>query len=377
MAVAAFLPAASTQARHVNATALTLPSTARLQSERSNFLALARRGISDARALWWDNRRRWYLDRRNDHDRYPLATIWSIVPQFEALDAVAIAQPSSSNRRAVKSFAKKAETYFDRSLAPGGGYAPYPGDRGGRERSWFDDNGWWGIAFMDAYRATHSKRFLADAARALDFSVRRGWAKGGGLWWDTAHTRKSGEALGSNSALAAMLYAATHKPTYLSQARRLISWGDAHLWNSRDELYARSDSDSTPMPYVEGPMIGAHETICRAAHDAHACARAEALAEASLSRFGEDVNHGPQYDTIYLRWMLDLSTHDHDSRWYALAYRNAHRALDNARDGHGIFTKAWDGGSITQHQSRPGMIQTHAASVSLLAWLAVAPVPPG
>ena len=331
MAAAAFLPAAPAQARRVNAAALSLPSTAALKSERTHFLALARRGVSDAKALWWNHRRRWYNDRLDDHDRYPLATIWSIVPQFEALNAVAIAQPSSSNRRAVKSFAKKAETYFDRSLQPGGGYAPYPGDRGGRERTWFDDNGWWGLAFVDAYRATHSKRFLKDAARALDFSARRGWAKGGGLWWDTAHTRKAGEALASNSALAAMLYEATHKPSYLKQARRFIAWGDAHLWNSRDELYARSDSDSTPMPYVEGPMIGAHETICRAAHDAHACARAEALAEASLSRFGQDVNHGPQYDAIYLRWMLDLSTHDRDPRWYALAYRNAARAGQCAR----------------------------------------------
>jgi hypothetical protein len=378
IAVATVLvPTVPAGARRVNAAALTLPSSAELKSERAQFMSLARRGVSDARKLWWNGPKHWYNDRRNDHDRYPLATIWSIVPQFEAINAIAIAQPTKSHRKAVTTFARKAETYFDRSLAPSGGYAPYPSPRGGQERVWFDDNGWWGIAFVDAYRATHSSRYLKDAAKALEFSMRRGWAKDGGLWWDTSHTHKAGEALASNSALAAMLYEATHKSTFLTQARRLISWGDAHLWNSAARLYARSDSDSTPMPYVEGPMIGAHETICRAANDATACARAETLAEAALNRFGEDVNHGPQYDTIYLRWMLDLSAHDQDSRWYALAYRNAHRALDNARDSHGIFTRAWDGWSITQHQSRPGMVQTHAASVALLAWLAAAPLPPG
>jgi hypothetical protein len=375
LAAALLVPASPAHAKRVDAAALALPSAAKLKADRGRFLSLARRGNADARSLWWDSRLRWYRDRRPDHDRYPLATIWSIVPLFESLDAVAIAQPSSTNRRAVKAFGKKAETYFDRSLGSSGGYAPYPGDRGGRERAWFDDNGWWGIAFVDAYRATHDRRFLKDAARALAFSARRGWAKGGGLWWDTIHTRKAGEALAANSALAAMLYEHTRKPSYLKLARRFIGWGDAHLWNSHANLYRRSDDSAFPMSYVEGPMIGAHAIICHAAHDKRACARAEELAEASLSWFGEDVDHGPQFDTIYLRWMLELSARDGDPRWYALAYRNANRALQNARDGHGVFTRAWDGGSITRHDARPGMIQTHAASVSLLAWLAAAPVP--
>jgi hypothetical protein len=377
VAVAVLAPASVAHADRVDASELTLPPSAQLKADRAQFLKLARRGVSDARALWWDSRLRWYRDRRPDHDRFPLATIWSIVPLFESLNAVAIAQPNSTNKRAVKRFAKKAETYFDPALKPSGGFAPYPAPRGGRERAWFDDNGWWGIAFVNAYRATHEGRYLKDAARALRFSSTRGWARGGGLWWDTGHTRKAGEALASNSALAAMLYEATRKRSYLKLARRFIAWGDAHLRSSTPGLYARSDSSSVPMGYVQGPMIGAHLVICRAARDSKACERAEEIAQASLDRFGADLNHGPQYDAIYLRWMLELSARDGDSRWYALAYRNARRALDNARDGRGVFTRAWDGGSIVRHEAREGLIRTHAASVSLLGWLAVAPVPSG
>jgi hypothetical protein len=154
-----------------------------------------------------------------------------------------------------------------------------------------------------------------------------------------------------------------------------MSWGDAHFtW--KFGLYRRNDSDPTPMGYVEGPMIGAHEILCRVAHDAHACSRAESLAENSLTRFGADVNHGPQYDTIYMRWMLELYKQDHDRRWYALARRNALRAARSARDGSGLYMRAWDGGSAAAHGSGgPGRIQTHAATVSLFAWLAAAPVP--
>ncbi len=56
-------------------------------------------------------------------------------------------------RAAVEAFAKGAERYWDAALKPYPGFAPYPGDRG-KTTAWFDDNGWWGLAFLDAYRAT-------------------------------------------------------------------------------------------------------------------------------------------------------------------------------------------------------------------------------
>jgi len=276
----------------------------------------------------------------------------------------------------VKSFATGAERYWNGGVKPHGAYTPYPGDRNTGEQIWFDDNGWWGIAFMDAYRATGNGRYVTDAARALDFIANRGWAKDGGLWWETFHTHKSGEALASGTALAAMLYSATGKASYLKTARKFITWADKHFVG-RDGLYGRTSTDRSPMGYVEGPMIGAHEIICQKAHDAGACARAESLAETSLGRFGSYVNQGPQFDTIYLRWMLELYRADHDRRWYDLAYDNAARALRKARDSRGLFMRAWDGGSITSHQAKPGQLQTHAATVALFAWLAAAPVPQG
>jgi len=352
-----------------------LPPKTQLASERAHFLSVAKKAVSAAHSHWWDSRRRWYDDRLNDGDRYPLATIWSIVPLFEAIDGIAIAQPTKGNRAAVGTFAKKAERYFDKALKPAGGYAPYPGDRGGHEQAWFDDNGWWGLAFIDAYRATHNHRYLGDAARALQFIARRGWASNGGLWWNTSHDHKAGEALASGSALAARLYEFTHKHSYLSTARKFIHWGDGHEWNSRAGLYTQSDRSDSPISYIDGPMIGAHAIICRVANDQAACDKTEQLAQSALQWFGEDLNHGPQYDTIYLRWMLDLSRQDGDPRWYGLAYHNAKRVLANARDSRGLFLRAWDGGSITKHGARAGMIQAHGASASLLAWLAATPAP--
>jgi hypothetical protein len=345
------------------------------QSDRTQLRSAAVKGIAAARSHWWDSRHNWYDSHLNDQHQYPLATIWDIVPLFEATSARAIDSPTAKTKAAVSFFAKHAEKYWDPALKPHGGYAPYPGDRGGQERTWFDDNGWWGIAFVDAYRATGNKGYLTDAARALDFIATRGWAsKGGGLWWDTTHSHKAGEALASGSVLAAMLYEQTGKTSYLKTARRFLNWGDAHFIG-QNGLYSRTDTDRTPMGYVEGPMIGAHEILCRKANDAHACDRAHTLAEASLQRFGDYVNQGPQFDTIYLRWMLELYQRDGDSRWYDLAHRNGMRALGSARDSRGLYMRAWDGGPIIAHQAVPGMIQTHSATVALFAWLGAAPVP--
>lgn len=57
---------------------------------------------------------------------------------------------------------------------------------------------------MDAYRATGEARYLRDADRALSFALAAGWdQRAGGLWWNTGHPYKSGEALAANSWLAA------------------------------------------------------------------------------------------------------------------------------------------------------------------------------
>jgi len=336
-----------------------------------NYLQIAETGVARAQRLWWDKHLGWYDSRLHDQDRYPLATIWDTTPLFEALDAIAIARPTPAHKAAVERFARGAERYWDATLRPDPGFAPYPGDRG-QVQTWFDDNGWWGLAFLDAYQATGVSSYLKEAERAFDFIARAGWnERGGGLWWNTSHPYIAGEPLAAGSLLGARLSVLTGQSGYRTEALKFLDWTDASFTTER-HLYKRTDSDPTPTPYIEGTFVEAWQVLCQVGVPG-ACARAAGLANASAERFSDRLNMGPQFDTIYLHWMLLYGVQAGEARWRTLAEEMAADAQARARDGRGLYLKAWDGSPITQHQAQPNMLQSDAATLELFAWLAVPP----
>jgi hypothetical protein len=359
---------------------LPLSGTARatpLSATQQHYLALAQTGVARAEQHWSDHRLGWYNARLDDRERYPLATIWDIVPLFQSLDAIAIAQPTQANRRAVARFATGAERYLNRGLRPVPGYSPYPGDRERNTETWFDDNGWWGLAFVNAYRATGARRYLTDAQRALDYIADAGWdSKGGGIWWNTEHPYKAGEALAADTLLATLLYQQTRSSFALEQALKFLAWGETAGFSSANGLYAGSSLNPTPIDYIEGPLIYAQALLCAETASTSDCEWAEQLKATALRRFGQLLDFSPQYDAIYLQWMLALYSLDRDPNLYALAAENAHAAEANALGAEGLYLRSWSGETLPAQDAEPGMLQTHAATTSLFAWLAVYP-PPG
>jgi hypothetical protein len=346
-----------------------------LTAAQQRYLTLAKSGVAAAQVRWRDRRLGWYDARLKDRDRYPLATIWDIVPLFQSLDAVAIAEPSAGNRAAVARFAAGAERYLNRGLRPLPGYSPYPGDRERGTETWMDDNGWWGLAFVNAFRATGTRRYLADARRALRYVAATGWdPRGGGIWWNTLHPYKAGEALASATLLATLLYQQTGSQFALGQARRFLLWANTAGFSAADGLYAGSSVDATPIDYIEGPLIYAQALLCRLTGASGECERAEALKRTALSRFGYLLNFSPQYDAIYLQWMLALYSLDHDATLYRMAADNA-RDAETRAGAAGVYPLSWNGGTLPPNYAVPGMLRTQAATTSLFAWLAVYPPP--
>jgi hypothetical protein len=351
-------------------------AAAPLTGSQQRYLSLAQTGIARAEQRWSDPRRGWYDARLGDHERYPLATIWDIVPLFESIDAVAIAEPTPANRRSVARFANGAERYLNRGLRPVPGFSPYPNDRGANTETWFDDNGWWGLAFLNAYRATGTRRWLTDAKRALAYIAAAGWDRQtGGIWWNTSHPYKAGEALASGTLLATLLYQQTHSPGYLKTALMFLGWANTAGFSASNGLYAGSNLNPTPIDYIEGPLIYAQAVLCRLTSDEGECERSSELTATALNRFGYLLDFSPQYDAIYLQWMLALYSLENDPTLYALAADNARDAQTRSLNGAGLYLFSWNGETLPTEDAQPGELQTQAATTSLFAWLAVYPPP--
>ena len=129
------------------------------------------------------------------------------------------------------------------------------------------------------------------------------------------------------------------------------------------------------MPYVEGPMAAAFALTCRSTRQRSWCTRAETLADRTARRFPK-LTMGPQYDSLYIRALLELYALDGKPRWYDVARAAVDRAMARAGDSHGLYLRTWGGRPIGTIGTDPDKLQTHAATTSAIAWLAAAR-PPG
>jgi hypothetical protein len=335
------------------------------------WLATATAAYARTRA-WWDPRRGWYRQFLPGYGA-GTATLWGIVHLFGATSALAIADPTPANVAAARSFGVTAEGYWDPNLRPVPGYGPTFGDRG--THAWFDDEAWWAVAFFDAYRATGDHRFLGDASRALAF-VDSGWdPRDGGIYWDNNRTFKASESLAGATLTAAGLYQVTHDPHDLALAQKYLAWADTHI-RAPDGLYGGRSSPAGPMPYVEGPMAEALLRLCKATGRQSYCAEGERVMRATADQF-PTLTMGPQYDSLYIRAVLEVYRMDHNPRWYRIALDAAQRAQANAADPGGLEMRTWGGLPITAIGTAPGKLQTHAATTSVFAWMAAAKPPGG
>ena len=337
-----------------------------------DYQQLAEAGVAQA-GRW--RAHGWYCEYLHcAHGPYPLITLWGEVPMFETADALELSAPSSAHRALVKRFAIANERYWDRAL---GGYAPYPGDREANVRAFFDDNGWEGLAFVNAYEATGERRWLRDAQRAFRFIAARGWDRdGGGMWWNTSHPYHSGPALASDSLLGILLYGEDHESWQLEDVRMYVDWANANDNHDERQLYLEQPNEPESVnDYVQAPLVYAQYLLCRDGEGESYCVQAgrvaATIAEQHVDGYGYEYNYGPEYDAIFMQWMLAYGQASGERYWLTLAEVNAAAASTHAAEQRGLWLSSWWGGSIADPETHPNMFRTMAATASLFAWLGV------
>jgi hypothetical protein len=329
------------------------------------YLKLAEAGIAQS-ASWRSGG--WYCEYLGCTGAYPLLTTWGDVRMFESVDAVEMVAPSRAHRAQVDRFGHASERYWNPYL---NGYAPYPGDRYRGAKAWFDDNGWLGVAFVQAYRATGERRYLRDAQRAFSFIAANGWdaAGGGGMWWNTEHPYHAGEALAADSLLGMLLYGIDHQALQLRQVRKFVDWGNSHDIGFHG-LYLSGGPHSAVIDYVEAPLIYAQYLLCQATGENGYCTHSAEQAHSMTEVYGLQYNFAPLYDSIFFEWMMAYGQAVGDNHWLELAKTNAAAAAQHAVAERGLWLGSWWGGPIKDSQTLPGMFRTMAGTTSLFAWLA-------
>jgi Glycosyl hydrolase family 76 len=342
-----------------------LAQTGDLTAARVRLAAAVESGIRAANARWWW--RNWYRDTVAEN-RY--SSIWETVQLLEAYAGLAAAQPSTLHRNMLVWFAAKSEAYASPELAGGiGGFTTGYLSGGDPKPNWFDDNGWLGLAFFDAYQLTGQVRWLHDAQRAFRYMFKAGWdSVGGGIWWNSDRTYKCAESVNTAALLAVLLYQRTGDRTYLGNAVTIVDWANAHLLDPRSGLYENHVVGGVPISYLESPMLDALARLCNAR--GLYCDRVAPLAGNILAAFGGELRGVPQFDAMYVRYLVDAYAATHDARLYAVAYANAlrvERNAVNAVNADGYYLRDWDGGGRSVD---PGLVSVHGAALEAMAWAA-------
>jgi hypothetical protein len=115
-----------------------------------SYLELAEAGI-ERTSEWWDGSAGWFYDQLGSNPNRAQVTLWGSNGMFEALDEIAIADPTAKTNSAVETFARGEQRYWNPDLKPVPGYSPQVGEQSSSQPTWYDDNAWIGIAFLDEY----------------------------------------------------------------------------------------------------------------------------------------------------------------------------------------------------------------------------------
>ena len=245
----------------------------------------------------------------------------------------------------------------------------------------FDDNGWWALAWMKAYELTGKERYL-ETSRRIFTNMTTGWDDktcGGGLWWN--EDRKYKNAIANELFLAAATQLHRLSPgdgSYLDWALREWKWfsasgmiGPKGLVN--DGLTADCKNNGKPTyTYNQGVILAGLGDLYEFTGDEAYLRQGESIADAVLSELttpasaaqpgiliepGEEGmtgrrGDGSQFKGVFVRNLCEFYQHSPRPAYRDFILRNARSIWDNNRNAKNQFGLFWAGPFDTADASR-------------------------
>ena len=194
----------------------------------------------------------------------------------------------------------------------------------------YDDEGWWALAWIDAYRLTKQKKYL-EMAQTIFKDMTTGYDKtcGGGIYWKKPQQYKNAIANGLFMLTALRLH--QDAPRTKIAGKKPLEWGEMvwkwfretgminrEIWLVEDGLKDCQPNSNQNWTYNQGVTIAVMCELYRIKKDTEALQMAEEIARAAMSRIttpqgilkeknepnmGAD---GPQFKGIFIRHLATL-----------------------------------------------------------------------
>ncbi|MDQ2876416.1 MAG: glycoside hydrolase family 76 protein [Actinomycetota bacterium] len=231
---------------------------------------------------------------------------------------------------------------------------------------YYDDNGWWGLAWVAAYDLTGDPRYL-DAATVIFDRTADGWDDtfGGGVWWSKARKYKNAIPSELFLTLAARLHQRDSEAgSYRAWAERTWEWfsasgmiGPSGLVN--DGLTAGGQNNGgITWTYNQGVILGGLAALHQITGDRAYLAQGESIADAALRRLAGPPGvltepheaatrprdrDRPQFKGIFVRYLHDFCQVSARPAYRAFILGNARSICASNRNAAGQFGLRWGG----------------------------------
>jgi predicted alpha-1,6-mannanase (GH76 family) len=230
-----------------------------------------------------------------------------------------------------------------------------------------DDEGWWALAWIDAYDLTHKQKYL-KVAETIFANIASEWEPntcGGGVWWKKPHEYKNAIANELFLSVAASLANRTHgsaSVSYLTWARKSWAWFKASGMINAQNLVndglvstnpaACTNNGRTPWSYNQGVILGGLVELAKADHDPALLKEAEAIAKAAIANLSvkgvlteSKVSGGdaPQFKGIFVRNLAILYRAKPDPDYKAFIEANANSIWKQDQGPGHQFGARWQG----------------------------------
>jgi predicted alpha-1,6-mannanase (GH76 family) len=235
---------------------------------------------------------------------------------------------------------------------------------------YYDDEGWWALAWIDSYDLTHDARYL-QMAESIFADMSGGWDTatcGGGIWWSKDKTYKNAIANELFLSVAAHLANRTNNPqraVYANWSRREWSWFSAsgminaqHLINdgldSSNPTACKNNGQAT-WSYNQGVILGGLAEFSGLSGDRTLLLNATQIANAAIAHLtdAKGVLHdpcepncgadGPQFKGVFVRNLMRLYASTPDPGYRSFTDTNANSIWNNAQGPGYAFGLIWSG----------------------------------